>query len=94
MLTTSDQTSAAGPIYPLQFIKLADHLSAVPAPAVRLCLCGDLMIEVLEQVVSSDPPLGRYQRLPVSRLHGRGTAPVLILLKQLASRPQRYAAKD
>ncbi len=94
MYPTSDQTSAEGPIYPLQFINLADHLSADPAPAERLCLCGDLMIEVLEHVVSTDPPLGRYQRLPVWRLHGRGTAPLLILLKQLASRPQRYAAKD
>ncbi len=80
MDSTTDQTSTEGNLYPVQFIHLGEKLSAVPAPAVRPSLCGDLMIEVLQQVVSTEPPLARYQRLSVSRLHGGGMAPTLFLL--------------
>src|SRR5579883_2551263 len=70
------------------------NMAQVPAPFVRVTCCGLLTIEVVAEVVSTDPPLARYVTLTPDQLRGRGVAPALQLLKLLLSRPQRFALKD
>jgi tetratricopeptide (TPR) repeat protein len=82
-----------GSIYSIQFIDRGE-VSDLPAPLVRLSTCGCLMIEVLEEVLSFDPPQARYRRLSPDNLRGRGIAPALTFLKLLLSQPRRYAKKD
>ncbi len=80
-------------IRPIQFLAVGNH-SQVPAPLIRITTCGLLSIEVVEEIVSTDPPLARYVPLTPEQLRGRGTAPALTLLKLLLSRPERFALKE
>jgi hypothetical protein len=66
----------------------------IPAPFLRITTCGLLTIEVVEEVVSTEPPLAQYTSLTPEQLRGRGTAPALTLLKLLLSCPERFALKD
>jgi hypothetical protein len=80
-------------IRPIQFIEVGKQ-PQVSAPFLRITTCGLLSIEVVEEIVSTDPPLARYVSLTPEQLRGRGTAPALTLLKLLLSRPERFALKD
>src|SRR2546425_3215886 len=66
----------------------------VPTPFLRITACGLLTIEVVAEVVSTDPPQARYIAFTPDQLRGRGTAPALTLLKLLLSRPERFALRD
>jgi len=79
--------------HPIQFVQVGNRQD-VPAPLARVSTCGMMQIEVLKEVVSRNPPLGRYECLPVQTLHGRGAIPSLMLLKLLVGRPHRFATKD
>jgi tetratricopeptide (TPR) repeat protein len=79
--------------YPLQFIH-RDGLRDIPTPLARITTCGMLQVEVLKEVVSVNPPLGRYVVLSMQTLRGRGAVPSLMLLKLLASSPRRFSTKD
>ncbi len=80
-------------VSPVQFMQSGNE-SQVPVPAVRIYTCGMISIEVLTEIVSSDPPLARYTVLSPQTLRGRGIIPSLTLLKLLLSRPHRFASKD
>jgi tetratricopeptide (TPR) repeat protein len=80
-------------VYPLQFIH-RDDLRDIPAPLARITTCGMLQVEVLKEVVSTDPPLGRYMVISTQVLRGRGAVSSLMLLKLLASRSHRFATCD
>ncbi|MBA2678444.1 MAG: hypothetical protein H0U76_08640 [Ktedonobacteraceae bacterium] len=69
------------------------HLHRVPMPLVRVTTCGGFHIEVVQDVVSSDPPLARYRVITLEQ-RPRGSSTGLTLLKMLASRPEHYASKD
>src|SRR5258708_2729250 len=80
----------------VQIIQLVEvgPRQAVPVPFLRITTCGLLTIEVIEEVVSTDPPLARYRSFTPEQLRGRGTAPALILLKLFLSCPERFGLRD
>lgn len=80
-------------IRPIQLITVGDQ-TQVPAPFIRVTTCGLLTIEIVEEVVSTDPPLARYASLTPEQLRGRGTAPSLHLLKLFLNRHERFASRD
>lgn len=86
-------TDAQERISPIQFIAVGNRVQ-VPVPLVRLSTCGMVTIEVLKDVVSTDPPQACYALLPAHKLRGRGVVPALTLLKLLVSQPHRFATKD
>jgi tetratricopeptide (TPR) repeat protein len=78
-------------IYPIQFVQVGD-LDNVPAPLVRISTCGGITIEVLQEVLTTDPPQGRYAAVtPQQRRQGSTTG--RNLLNVLVSLPRHYAAK-
>jgi hypothetical protein len=79
--------------YPIQFIEQEQGIH-LPVPLVRVTCCGMMMLEVLKEVMSSDPPLGRYEVVSTQDLRGRGAVPSMMLLKLLVSQPHRFATKD
>ncbi len=81
------------PVYPIQFARVG-NLRDVPVPYVHVSLCGMITVEVFKEVIHTDPPLARYEALPLHTLRGRGVVPALTLLKLLLTRPQRFASKD
>ncbi|MEO6892010.1 MAG: BTAD domain-containing putative transcriptional regulator, partial [Ktedonobacteraceae bacterium] len=87
---TVAETSGTG--YPIQFMQ-GGHLQDVPAPLVRVTTCGGFHLEVVQDVISVDPPLARYQVITLEQ-RPRGSRTGLTLLKMLASRPEHYASKD
>jgi hypothetical protein len=95
MMTTSIPWPLdTGPtIRPMRLLAVSDRLQ-VPAPLIRVMTCGLLTLEILQEIVSADPPQARYAVLTPDRLHGRGVGPALSLLKLLVSRPQRFAPAD
>jgi hypothetical protein len=66
----------------------------VPAPLVRVTTCGLLTLEIVQEIVSADPPLACYRVLTPPLVRERGIVPALTLLKLLVSRPQRFAPAD
>ena len=80
-------------IKPITFLEIGNR-SQVPAPLIRVTTCGLLTIEIITEVVSSDPPRARYTSLTPEQLRGRGTAPALTLLKLLLSCPHHFALKE
>jgi hypothetical protein len=80
-------------IRPMRLLAVSDRLQ-VPAPLIRVMTCGLLTLEILQEIVSADPPQARYTTLTPDLLHGRGVAPSLTLLKLLLSRPHRFAPAD
>src|SRR5581483_7271333 len=95
MMTTSIPWPLdTGPtIRPMRLLAVSDRLQ-VPAPLIRVMTCGLLTLEILQEMVSADPPRARYAVLTPDRLRGRGVSPALSLLKLLVSRPQRFAPAD
>jgi tetratricopeptide (TPR) repeat protein len=91
--TNTAENEEESKVYPLQFIH-RDGLRDIPVPLARITTCGMLQVEVLKEVVSVNPPLGRYVVLSMQTLRGRGAVPSLMLLKLLASSPHRFATKD
>jgi hypothetical protein len=79
-------------IYPVQFVQVGS-LQNVPAPLVRVTTCGGLKLEVLQEVISTDPAQGRYQAVTFRR-RLKGSSTGLTLLKVLVSLPEHYASKD
>ena len=86
-LRTSEQ------IRPIQLLERGKQTLA-PAPFLRITACGLLTMEVVAEVVSTDPPQARYLAFTPDQLRGRGTAPALTLLKLLLSRSERFALRD
>src|SRR5579875_211331 len=80
-------------IRPMRLLAVGDRLQ-VPTPLIRVRTCGLLTLEILQEIVSTDPPQARYTVLTPDRLRGRGVGPALSLLKLLLSRPQRFAPAD
>jgi hypothetical protein len=80
-------------IRPVRRLTVGDR-SPVPAPLIRVGTCGLLTLEILQEIVSPEPPQARYAVLTPDRLRGRGVGPALSLLKLLLSRPQRFAPAD
>src|SRR5579883_591352 len=80
-------------VKPIRFIAVGGRMQA-PAPLIYVRTCGLLTLEIVQEVVSSDPPLARYRSLTPEQLHGRGATPALLLLKLLLSRPHRFALRD
>jgi tetratricopeptide (TPR) repeat protein len=78
---------------PIQLLE-RDKQTLAPAPFLRITACGLLTMEVVAEVVSTDPPQARYLAFTPDQLRGRGTAPALTLLKLLLSRPERFALRD
>ena len=93
MTIAQQATDRVQQIRPIQFIAVGKQ-TRVPAPLVRVTTCGLLTLETVQELVSTDPPLARYASLTPEQQRGRGTAPALLLLKLLLSRPQRYAPRD
>jgi DNA-binding SARP family transcriptional activator len=92
-MTMQPPSDGADHVRPIQFVTVGDR-TGVPAPLIRVTTCGLLSIETVQEVVSTDPPLARYAPLTPEQLRGRGTAPALLLLKLLLSRPKRFALRD
>jgi DNA-binding SARP family transcriptional activator len=92
-MTTQLLSDGTDQVRPVQFVTVGDRAD-VPAPLIRVTTCGLLSIETVQEVVSTDPPLARYAPLTPEQLRGRGTAPALLLLKLLLSRPKRSALRD
>ncbi|BCL79590.1 hypothetical protein ccbrp13_20550 [Ktedonobacteria bacterium brp13] len=87
---TFDET--LGRVYPIQWMQIG-HLHDVPVPLVRVSTCGGLQLEVLQEVINTDPPLGRYQIVTLEH-RPKGSSTGLTLLKVLTSLPEHYALKD
>jgi tetratricopeptide (TPR) repeat protein len=85
-----DEVSASR--YPIQFVSVGS-LQNVPAPLIRVSTCGGIKLEVLQEVVDTNPPLGRYQVVTLEQ-RPKGSSTALTLLKVLTSRPDYYASKD
>jgi DNA-binding SARP family transcriptional activator len=74
----------------------AEHATAAPVLpfanpdqfSLRVFTFGPFRIEWI------DPSTGQATPLPAERLHGRGAAPSLALLKALLGRPDRFATRD
>src|SRR5713226_7917377 len=79
--------------YPVTFLDYG-KLRAIPVPLARISLCGMIEVEALKEVISVDPPLGRYEILSLPTLRGRGAIPSLMLLKLLASCSHRFETSD
>ncbi len=86
-LATTEHTS------PIQWITVGE-LDQIPAPLIRVTTCGLLTLDILEKVVSVDPPLARYVSLTPHQLRGRGTTPALTLLKLLVTCYARFGSRD
>lgn len=80
-------------VYPLVFGS-SGSWHDLPMPQVRITTCGLLSIAILKEVVSTDPPLGRYEILTLPKFSGHGQARVLTFLKLLLSHPGRCAHRD
>ncbi len=93
MTMTPRASEEADQVKPIRFIAVGGR-DQVPAPLIRVSACGLLAVETIQEVVSADPPLARYALLSPEQLRGRGTAPALLLLKLLVSRPRRFALCD
>lgn len=93
MAITRHASETVGPTRPIQFLTIGNQ-TQVPAPLLRVSTCGLLTIEIVEEVVSTDPPLARYVSLTPEQLRGRGTAPALLLLKLFLNRHERFASRD
>ena len=79
-------------LYPIQLVQVGP-LHDVPAPLVRITTCGRVTLEVVQEVVSTDPPQARYCVVnPPER--GKGSSTALNLLKLLASLPAHAATRD
>ena len=78
-------------IYPIQFVQVGT-LPDVPAPLARISTCGGMAIEVLHEVVSTDPPQGRY--VIVTPHPRQGSITGRNLLSALVSLPGHYATKS
>ncbi len=93
MTTIQRKSDTSSPIRPIQFIEVGGQ-PQIPAPFLRVTTCGLLTIEIVAEVVSTDPPLARYTSLTPEQLRGRGTTPALTLLKLLLNRHAHFASKD
>jgi tetratricopeptide (TPR) repeat protein len=82
----------SGRIYPLQFMHVG-KLHDVPVPLVRVSSCGGLQLEVLQEIINTDPPQGNYHLVSLQQ-RPKGSSTGLTLLKMLVSRPEHYASKD
>src|SRR5579859_5893599 len=80
-------------MYPIEMVHV-QGIGEVPAPLIRLSTCGMMTIEVLLEVVRTDPWQGRYIVLSAQHLRGRGISSALTLLKLLICRPHRFASRD
>jgi tetratricopeptide (TPR) repeat protein len=79
-------------LYPIQLVQVGP-LHNVPAPLVRITTCGRVTLEVVQEVISTDPPQGRYCVVnPPER--GKGSSTALNLLKLLVSLPSHAATRD
>ncbi len=58
------------PVRPIQFIEVGGQ-PQMPAPCIRLTTCGLLTIEIVAEVISTDPTLARYTSLTPEQLRGR-----------------------
>ena len=92
-MTHEQAIPAQDVVRPLHFVD-TEQQSHVPVPLARISTCGLITVEVLQEVVSVDPPRGRYRVLTPQQIRGRGAVPALMLLKLLVSRPHRFATKD
>ncbi len=79
-------------VYPIRYEQVG-HLHQVPTPLVRVTTCGGFHLDVVQEVISVDPPLGRYRLITLEQ-RPKGSSTGLTLLKMLASRPEHYASKD
>lgn len=93
MITMQRDAQVSERVWPIQLIQVGVW-QEVPAPLIRVTTCGLLTIEIIEEVISADPPLARYVSLTPERLRGRGTLPALMMLKLLLSRHERFAPRD
>jgi len=85
----------SGTIYPIQLVQMGT-LHDIAAPLARISTCGGLSIEVLEEVISLDPPQGRYVLLTLKHLRKqhKGYRTGMGLLKVLSSQPGSFGTKD
>ncbi len=80
------------PIYPLHIVSINDHLH-MPAPLARITTCGTFQFQVLQEVLPTNPPQGRY--VPVTReQRPRSTSTALILLKILTNQPDQRVSRE
>jgi DNA-binding SARP family transcriptional activator len=93
MTMTHQVPDSVEQIRPVQMMAVGNQ-AQIPVPFIRVTACGLLTIETVTEIVSTDPPLARYVSLSPEQLRGRGTAPALLLLKLLLSRPERFALRD
>jgi len=92
MTTAYRFSEGSDQIRPVQFLSRGE-LEQLPVPFIRITTCGLLAVEVVAEMVSSDPPLARYVSLTPEQLRGRGTGPALMLLKLLLTRHERFASR-
>ena len=93
MATEHQIPEGSDQIRPIQLLMIGNQ-AQIPAPLIRITTCGLLNLELVEEIVSTDPPLARYASLTPEQLRGRGTGPALMLLKLFLSRPERFAARE
>src|SRR5260370_42063711 len=93
MATEHQIPEGSDQIRPIQLLMIGNQ-AQIPAPLIRITTCGLLNLELVEETVSTDPPLARDASLTPEQLRGRGTGPALMLLQLVLSRPWRFAARD
>jgi hypothetical protein len=86
-----DETTST--LYPIQF-KQIGKMQNVPVPLARISCCGLFSLEVLQEVVSINPPQGRYLTFSPQRLSIHGATQVVTFLKVMVSQAHRFATKD
>ncbi|HEY1247686.1 MAG TPA: bacterial transcriptional activator domain-containing protein [Nitrososphaera sp.] len=86
-----DETTST--VYPIQF-KQIGKLQNVPVPLARISCCGLFTLEVLQEVVSTNPPRGRYLTFSPQRFSVHGATQVVTFLKVMVSQAHRFATKD
>ncbi|HEU5377431.1 MAG TPA: bacterial transcriptional activator domain-containing protein [Ktedonobacteraceae bacterium] len=93
MMTMQRDSQVFERVRPIRFIQVGTR-QEIPAPLIRVTTCGLLTIDIIDEVISTDPPLARYTSLTPALLRGRGTVPALTMLKLLLNRHERFAPRD
>lgn len=78
--------------YPIQLVSIG-NLPHIPTSLVRVTTCGELRLKVLQKVVRTEPPQGRFQIVSLQQ-RPKGSTTALNLLKVFASFPGHYVSKD
>jgi hypothetical protein len=72
-----DRNAWATHLSPILFVDY-EQAHPIPASLAQISTCDMMTIEILKEVMSEEPPLGRYEGVPNQILRGRGASSGLL----------------